>query len=157
MDTAMRAFRFVAAVSCLVATPALAQKPRDISKLDPCKVLMPADLAATTKGKVSSTVGGGVGAAACLWVVDAPTGAGTYQLFLEKAELTETVLKVKTPAEKGTPVAGMWTEAYMVPPGTHGDQYILTVLNRGDMAIEVHGVNKDAVTALGRLAVSRLK
>jgi hypothetical protein len=135
----------------------LAQKPRDISKLDPCKVLTPADLAATTKGKVSSTVGGGVGAAACLWVVDAPTGAGTYQLFVQKAELIEALFKVKTPAEKGTPVAGLWTEAYMQPPGTHGDQYILTALNKGDMAIEVHGVNKDAVAALGRLAVSRLK
>ena len=157
MDTAMRAFRLVVASSCLAAIPALAQKPRDISRLDPCKVLMPADLAATTKGKVSSTVGGGVGSAACLWVVDAPTGAGTYQLFLQKADLIETLFKVKTPAEKGTPVAGLWTEAYMQPPGTHGDQYILTVLNKGDMAIEVHGVNKDAVTALGRLAVSRLK
>ena len=153
----MRAIRFAAAVSCLVALPGFAQKPRDTSRLDPCKVLTPADLATTTKGKVSSTVGGGVGAAACLWVVDAPTGAGTYQLFLEKADLIETLLKVKTPAEKGTPVAGLWTEAYMQPPGTHGDQYILTVLNRGDMAIEVHGVNKDAVTALGRLAVSRLE
>jgi hypothetical protein len=153
----MRAFRFAVAVSCLVATPALAQKPRDISKLDPCKVLTPADLATATKGKVSSTVGGGAGAAACLWVVDAPTGAGTYQLFLQKADLIETLFKVKTPAERGTPVSGLWTEAYMIPPGTHGDQFILTVLNRGDMAIEVHGVNKESVSSLGRIAVARLK
>ena len=153
----MRAFRFAVAVSSLVATPAFAQKPRDISKLDPCKVLTAADVASATKGKVSTTTGGGVGAAACLWVVDAPTGAGTYQLFLQKAELIETLLKVKTPAEKGTPVPGLWTEAYMVPPGTHGDQYILTALNKGDMAVEVHGVNKDAVTSLGKVAVTRLK
>jgi len=153
----MRALRFAVVVSCLVTTTALAQKPRDISKLDPCKVLTSADLAAATKGKVSSMVGGGVGAAACMWVVDAPTGAGTYQLFLEKPDVIEAVLKVKTPGEKGTPVPGLWTEAYLVPPGTHGDQYILTVLNKGDMAIEVHGVNKDAVTSLGKTATSRLK
>jgi hypothetical protein len=153
----MRAFRFAVAVSYLIAAPVLAQKPRDIAKLDPCKVLTPADLATATKGKVSSTVGGGVGAAACLWVVDAPTGAGTYQLFLQNAELIETLFKVKTPAERGTPVAGLWAEAYMIPPGTHGDQFILTVLNKGDMAIEVHGVNKESVTSLGRIAVSRLK
>ena len=153
----MRALRFAAVFTCLVSTAAAAQKPRDISKLDPCKILTPADLAAATKGKVSSTVGGGVGAAACLWVVDAPTGAGTYQLFLEKPDVIETVLKVKTPAERGTSVPGLWTEAYLVPPGTHGDQYILTVLKKGDVALEVHGVNKDVVTSLAKTATSRFQ
>ena len=126
-------------------------------ELDPCKVLTSADVAAATKGKVSSQVGGGVGAAACLWVVDAPTGAGTYQLFLQKPDVIEAVLKIKSVGEKGTPVAGLWTEAYLVPPGSHGDQYILTVLKKGDVAIEVHGVNKDAVTALGKTATTRFK
>lgn len=43
------------------------------------------------------------------------------------------------------------------PPGANGDQFILTALKRGDMAIEVHGMNKDAVASLGKAAVSRLK
>lgn len=153
----MRASRFAALVSCLVTATASAQKPRDISKLDPCKVLTPADVAAATKGKVSTTVGGGLGGAACMWVVDAPTGAGTYQLFLQKPDVIEAVLKVKSPAEKGTPVAGLWSEAYIRPPGANGDQFILTVLNKGDMAIEVHGVDKDAVKSLGKTATARLK
>lgn len=153
----MRALRFAALVSCLVTTTASAQKPRDLSKLDPCKVLTSADVAAATKGKVSMTAGGDLGGAACMWVVDAPTGAGTYQLFLQKPDVIEALFKVESPAEKGTPVAGLWSEAYLAPPGASGDQYILTVLNKGDMAIEVHGVNKDVVMSLGKTATSRLK
>ena len=153
----MRPVYFAAFVSCLVTTAASAQKPRDLTKLDPCKVLASADIAAATKGKVSSMVGGGVGAAACLWVVDAPTGAGTYQLFLQKPDIIEMVLKVKSPAERGTPVDGLWSEAYLRPPGPSGDQYVLTVLKKGDMAIEVHGVDKDVMTSLGRTAVARLR
>jgi len=153
----MRPVCFAAFVSCVITTAASAQKPRDLTKLDPCKVLTSADLAAATKGKVSSMVGGGVGAAACLWVVDAPTGAGTYQLLLQSPDVIELVLKAKTPAEKGTAVSGLWSEAWMNPPGAHGDQYILTALNRGDIAIEVHGVDKNAVTSLAKTAVGRLK
>jgi hypothetical protein len=121
-----------------------------------CKVLTPADLSAATKGKVSSTVGGGVGAAACMWVIDAPSGAGTYQLFLEEAKIIEAVVSVKNAGDKETKVPGLWTEAYLKPPGPSGDAYILTVLKRGEMAIEVHGVNKDAVIALAKVATSRL-
>jgi hypothetical protein len=153
----MRRLRFAAIAWCLVPAALSAQKPRDLTKLDPCKVLTPADVAAATKGKVSSTVGGGAGATACLWVVDAPTGAGTYQLFLEKPDVTEALWQVQKGDEKGTAVTGVWGEAYMQPPGTHGNEFILTALNKGDMAIEVHGVNKDAVVSLGKTAVSRLK
>jgi hypothetical protein len=153
----MRRFHFAAIASFLVPAVLSAQKPRDLTKLDPCKVLTSADVATATKGKVSSTVGGGVGATACLWVVDSPTGAGTYQLFLQKSDLIEALWKVASGAEKGTAVTGVWGEAYMQPPGTHGDEFILTALNKGDMAIEVHGVNKDAVVSLGKTAVSRLK
>src|SRR5678816_2469504 len=111
-ETTMRSLTFAALLSCFVSAAVSAQKPRDLTKLDPCKVLASADIAAATKGKVSSMVGGGVGAAACLWVVDAPTGAGTYQLFLQKPDIIEMVLQAKSPAERGTPVAGLWSEAY---------------------------------------------
>ena len=153
----MRVWLFGVVGSCLLTTTASAQKPRDLTKLDPCKILTSADISAATKGKVTTSVGGGVGAAACMWVVDAPTDAGTYQLMLEKADIIEMVFKASSSAEKGTPVAGLWSEAYLKPPGPSGDAYILVALNRGDMAIEVHGVNKDAVTSLGKTAVSRLK
>jgi hypothetical protein len=153
----MRRLRSAALVWCFVPAAASAQKPRDLSKLDPCKVLTAADVGAATKGKVSSTVGGDLGGAVCMWVVDAPTGAGTYQLFLQRPDITEAVFKVKSPAERGTPVPGLWSEAYIAPPGPSGDQYILTVLKKGDMAIEVHGVTKDAVMSLGKTATARLK
>jgi hypothetical protein len=153
----MRSLRFAALVWCFVPAALSAQKPRDLTKLDPCKVLASADIAAATKGKVSSMVGGGTGAAACMWVVDAPTGAGTYQLFLEKADMIEALWKASAPAERGASVPGLWSEAHITPPGANGDQYILTALNKGDMAIEVHGVNKDAVVSLGKSAIARLK
>jgi len=153
----MRSLTFAALLSCFVSAAVSAQKPRDLTKLDPCKVLASADIAAATKGKVSSMVGGGTGATACMWVVDAPTGAGTYQLFLEKADMIEALWKASAPAERGASVPGLWSEAHITPPGGNGDQYILTALNKGDMAIEVHGVNKDAVVSLGKSAIARLK
>jgi hypothetical protein len=154
----MRPFFVAALVWYLVPTAAPAQTPRDLTKLDPCKTLTRADLEAATKGKVTTSVGGGPGAAACMWVIDSPTGAGTYQLMFNKADIIQAVWAASTPAEKGTPVPGLWSEAYMTPPGgPKGDQYILIALKKGDMAIEVHGVTKDAVTSLGKTAVSRLK
>ena len=154
----MLRLRFAAIAWCFVPAAVSAQKPRDLTKLDPCKVLTSADVAAATKGKVSTSVGGGAGATACMWVVDAPTGAGTYQLFLQKPDVIEALWQVEKGAEKGTPVSGLWNEAYMTPPGgMNGDQYHLIALNKGDMAIEVHGVNKDAVVSLGKTAASRLK
>ena len=154
----MRSSRFAALLSCFVPAVLSAQKPRDLTKLDPCKVLASADIAAATKGKVSSMVGGGPGATACMWVVDAGAGSGTYQLFLQKADMIEALWKVSSAAEKGSSVPGLWTEAYMTPPGGgNGDQFILIALNKGDMAIEVHGVNKDAVVSLGKTAIGRLK
>ena len=153
----MRSSRFAALVSCFVPAVVFAQKPRDLTKLDPCKVLASSDIAAATKGKVSSTVGGGPGATACMWVVDAPTGAGTYQLFLQKADMIEALWKAGSAAENGAAVPGLWSEAHMTPPGASGDQFILTALNKGDMAIEVHGVNKDVVVSLGKTAIARLK
>ena len=154
----MRPFYLASLVSCLATTAASAQKPRDLTKLDPCKVLTSADLEAATKGKVTTSVGGGLGATACMWVIDSPAGAGTYQLMFQKADLIKAVWDASTPAEKGTSVPNVWDEAYIKPPGgPKGDQYILVALKKGDMAFEVHGVTKDAVTSLGKTVVSRLK
>jgi hypothetical protein len=154
---AMRYLHVAALAFCLIPAGASAQKPRDLKQLDPCKILTSADLATATKGKVSSSVGGGAGAAACMWVIDAPSGAGTYQLFLQEPKVIEALFSLKTANDKATKMPGLWTDAYITPPGSSGDQYILTVLNRGDMAIEVHGVNKDAVISLAKLAMARLK
>lgn len=154
----MRSLRFAVLASSLVPAAVVAQKPRDLTKLDPCKILTSADVAAATNGKVATSAGGGAGANACMWVVDAKSGAGSYQLFLHKPDLIEALWKVESAGEKGTPVAGLWNEAYLSPPGgMHAGVFILTALKPGDMAIEIHGVNKDAVVSLGKTVVSRIK
>ena len=68
----------------------------------------------------------------------------------------EALWKLQSPKERGTPVPGLWSEAY-VGPGSGGGQFVLIALHKGDMAIEIHGPSKNAVIELGKLAVSRLK
>lgn len=132
-----------------------AQKGRDLAKLDACKILAPADVTTATKRKVIKSVGGQVH---CSYVVEAPqSGAETYDFYLNQASVIEALLGVQSSAEKGTPVPGLWSEAYVRPAvGTPG-QLSLVALRKGDMAIEIKGPNKDALVALARIAVARLK
>ena len=133
----------------------VAQKGRDLSKLDACKILTPADVTATTKRKVITSVGGQVH---CSYVVEAPqSGADTYDFYLNQAAVVEALLDYKKGAEKGTPVAGLWNEAYVGPSVGSPKQLSLVALRRGDMAIEIQGPHKDVIVALAQLAVSRLK
>lgn len=145
-----------AALLCCFLSPSLsAQKGRDLSKLDACKVLTRADVAAATKGKVMTSVGGGVGGVHCMYVVDAASGSGSYQLFLQQPAAAEALWKIESAAERGTLVPGLWSEAYVKPRSA--DQFALIALRRGDMAIEIHGPSKNVVLALGKLAISRLE
>jgi hypothetical protein len=142
------------AISGIVPIGPAGQKPRDLAKLDACKILTPADLAAATKRKVIRSAGGEVH---CTYVLEAPqSGADTYDFFLHEAAMVQALLGVNTPAEKGTPVPGLWSEAY-IGPAVGSKQLRLIALQKGDMAIEIQGPNKDALIALGKLAVSRLK
>ena len=130
------------------------QKPRDLSKLDACKILTGADLTAATKRKVIRTAGG---EKHCTYVLEAPKGgADTYDFFLAEASMVQALLSVKSAAEKGTPVPGLWTEAY-IGPSVGSSQLSLIALQKGDMAMEIQGPDKDALIALGKVAVSRLK
>ena len=132
-----------------------AQKGRDLSKLDACKILTPADVSAATKRKVITSVGGQVH---CSYVVEAPqSGADTYDFYLTEAAIREALLDLKNGPEKGTPVPGLWNEAYVAPSVGTPKQLSLVALRRGDMAIEIQGPNKDVLVALAQLAVSRLK
>ena len=90
-------------------------------------------------------------------MLEAPQGgADTYDFFLYEASMVQALLSVNTPAEKGAPVPGLWTEAY-VGPAVGSKQLRLIALQKGDMGIEIQGPNSDALIALGKLAVSRLK
>jgi hypothetical protein len=138
---------------CLV--PAGLAKERDLTKLDACKILTPADVAAATKRKVIKSVGGQVH---CSYVVEAPqSGADTYDFYLHEAAIIQALLEMKSAASKGTPVPGLWSEAYVGPTVGSPKQLSLVALRKGDMAIEIQGPNKDVLIALGKLAVSRLK
>lgn len=147
--------RVAALLCCLLSVKLSSQTERDLSKLDACKILTAADVAAATKGKVMTSAGGGVGGVHCMHVVDAQSASGSYQLFLQPPATAEALWKIESAAERGTPVPGLWSEAY-VKAGV-ANQFVLIALHRGDMAIEIHGPSKNAVIALGKLAVSRLK
>lgn len=139
----------------IVSISIVAQKGRDLSKLDACKIVTPADVSTATNRKVIRSVGGQVH---CSFVVDAPqSGADTYDLYLNEAAVTEALLAVKSGQERGTPVPGLWSEAYVGPAVGSPKQLSLVALRKGDMAIEIQGPNKEALIAIAKIAISRLK
>lgn len=145
-----------AALLCVLGVTGLAgQKARDLSKLDACKILPTADVASTLKRKIMKTVGG---EKHCMYVpADPQSVADAYDFYLEEAAIMEALLQMKKGADKGTPVPGLWTEAYVGPATGTPTLLSLVALKKGDMAIEIHGMSKDGLIALARLAVSRLQ
>jgi hypothetical protein len=151
----MRNLLTIAAFGALIPGALVAQKGRDLSKLDACKILARTDVANATQRKILTSVGGAVH---CSYVVEAPnSGSETYDFYLNEASVLEALLSVETPTEKGTPVPGLWTEAYVRPSVGSPKQLSLVALHKGDMAIEIQGPSKDVLISLARLAVSRLK
>jgi hypothetical protein len=146
----------VAALLCVFGVPEFAgQKARDLSKLDACKILPTADVASTLKRKIMKTVGG---EAHCMYVpADPQSVADAYDFYLQEASIVEALLQMKKGTEKGTPVPGLWTEAYVGPATGTPNLLSLVALKKGDMAIEIHGMSKDGLIALAKLAVSRLQ
>ena len=76
----------IAALVCALSVTGLAgQKARDLSKLDACKILPPADVASTLKRKIVKSVGGD---RHCMYVPDAPQSvADAYDFYLEEAAI----------------------------------------------------------------------
>jgi hypothetical protein len=146
----------IAALVCALGATGLAgQKPRDLSKLDACKILPAADVASTLKRKIMKTVGGETH---CMYVpADPQSVADAYDFYLQEASLVEALLQMQKGPEKGSPVPGLWTEAYVGPATGTPNLLSLVALKKGDMAIEIKGMNKDGLIALARLAVSRLQ
>ena len=149
-------FVFPAALLFSLVPAALsAQKGRDLSKLDACKVLTPADVGNATKQKLLKSVGGAVH---CSYVMEsAKNGSDTYDFYLNEASVLEALLSVESAKEKGTPVPGVWTEAYVRPSVGSPKQLSLVALKKGDMAIEIQGPSKDVLISLAHTAVGRLK
>ena len=145
----------VAAVLCVVAAagPA-AQKGRDLSKLDACKILPAADVAAAVKRKIASALGAQLH---CMYTPAAPEAiADAYDFYIAEASIVEAMLKI--PGGKRTPVPGLWTEAYIEPAGGDTPNLLSVVaLKRGDIAFEIKGLGKDGLIALARVAAARLQ
>ena len=81
--------------------------------MDACKILTAADVAAALKQKVSKALGGGEH---CMYQLEAPKAiADAYDFYLNDAATTEILLQMKKGPEKGTPVPGLWSEAYVGP------------------------------------------
>ena len=132
-----------------------AQRPSDLKPLDACKILAPADVEAAAKGKQQTPqVGGEVH---CGYFLQLPNkDVEQYDFYLVEANITVENWKA-FPDQKGTPVAGLWDEAYIGPAVGSKSQLSLTALHRGDMSIEIHGPRKDVLLALAKLAISRIK
>jgi hypothetical protein len=144
----------VAAVLCVVATagPA-AQKGRDLSKLDACKILPAADVAAAVKRKIATALGAQLH---CMYTPAAPEAiADAYDFYIAEAAIVEAMLKIPG---KRTPVPGLWTEAYIEPAGGDTPNLLsIVALKKGDIAFEIKGLGKDSLIALARVAASRLQ
>ena len=149
----MRQFRFAALVSLIVPAAMSAQKPRDLTKVDPCQILTSADVTAATKGTIRQTMRLNVGVG-CMWTVEAASGTGMYGLSLEQAKIYEENWKVLA---TGTPLSGPWSAGDLTAPGPNGPDFALTALRRGDVTVTVSGPNKEAVIALTKTALSRLR
>ncbi len=151
----MRHVLVVALLAPVISSGLGAQKARDLSKLDACKILSPADVTAATKRKVIKSVGGQLH---CSYIVEAPqSGADTYDFYLNEASVTEMLLGLKKGSEKSTPVPGLWSEAYVGPAVGSPNVLSLIALRKNDVAIEIQGPNKEALIALGQIAVAQLK
>ena len=149
----MRTSCFVALFSLMVPTVLPAQKPRDLTKVDPCQVLTSADVTAATKRTILRTLRMNIGVA-CAWTVEAPSGTGMYGLSLEEAKIYEENWKVLA---TGTALSGPWSAGDLTPPGPSRPDFTLLALRRGDVAVTVSGPNKDAVISLTKTALARLK
>lgn len=147
-----------AAVVLLSMQIALAQKPRDLAKVNACAVLTTADVEGAAKGKQqTSQVGGGTGGVHCGYFLQLPNKTvEQYDFYLSDPTIVVELWKA-LPDTKGKPIAGLGDEAYVRPsPGTPS-QLSLTAVRRGDVAFEIQGPREDVLIALAKIAVARLK
>jgi hypothetical protein len=144
-------FLLMASILLLSGAPAEA---RDLSGLKACEIVSGKDVAAIAKGKLMSPPLGG--AQACAYLVELSNGTvESYRLSIQAPAGIEAMWKSQTPAERGEAVPGLWDEAY-VAKQFMASGFSLQAVKRGDLAIEVTGERRDVLTAIAKLAISRL-
>ena len=131
------------------------QQPRDLSRLDACKIITSQDVSLAAKRKNLGFMGGETH---CTYAVQVRDTMDTYELYLVEAAVMDSLLTAKG-AKKGTPVSGVWNEAYIAPADSTPNQLALVAVKKGDMAIRLVGpsTSKDILIRLARLVVDRIK
>ena len=131
------------------------QQPRDLSRLDACKIITSQDVSITAKRKNLGFTGG---ESHCTYAVQVRDTMDTYELYLVEAAVMDSLLTAKG-AQKGTRVSGVWNEAYIAPADSTPNQLALVAVKKGDMAIRLLGpsTSKDVLIRLARLVVDRIK
>jgi hypothetical protein len=142
------------------STPAVAAQSaapvpaRDLSALNMCEVVKPDEVATAAGGKLAAEPSWN--GSACMYVIEMPDDTESYLLSVYEAAAAEALLDYQSPEEKGDRIDGLWDEAWLGASAA-GNGFSLTVLRRGDIALEATGNRRDVVLALGRLAVPRVQ
>jgi hypothetical protein len=144
----------LAVLSLLLPGALLAQKERDLSKLDACKVLPATQVASIVPVKLSMpAVGGEVH---CEYVLElADKTPETYDIYLYSAELIQMLLDSEDAAGRGKPVPGLWDAAF-AGKAVGGPGFRLRAIHKGDMAIELQGPRQEILIKLAKAAITNL-
>lgn len=130
------------------AAPAL-----DIASLKACEIVTPQEAAAIIGGKLLNEPPAGF--SNCVYVVEVGGTTESYRLSFAAPAMYAAMLEAQSDAERGTPVAGLWDEAYVRPRAMDGG-YSLVALQRGRLGLEVWGDRQEPLLELAKLAVSRV-
>ena len=136
------------------APPAKDKAGRDVSALQACNLVKPAEVAKIVGGKLAtepSWTGPN-----CMYVIELAGGTESYKVSYQDPAMIEAMLQSMAPEEKGEAVAGQWDEAWF-RKSAMGEGFSLLALRHGDLAIEIGGERKDPILEIARLAVSRVE
>lgn len=129
------------------ATPA-----RDLSALEACEIVPPAEVAAIVGGTLLNEPPRGF--ANCAYVLDANGTTESYRIAFSDPAPYVAMLDAQSEAEKGEKLDGIWDEAY-VQTQAMADGFSVIVIRRGDLAVEATGPRKEPAVEIARLAASR--
>jgi hypothetical protein len=132
----------------LPATPA-----RDVSALEACEIVPPAEVAAIVGGTLLNEPP--TGFANCAYVLDANGTTESYRIAFGDPAPYVAMLDAQSEAERGERLDGLWDEAY-VQTQAMADGFSVIVIRRGDLAVEATGPRKEPAVEIARLAVSRV-
>ena len=133
------------------ATPAA--PARDVSSLEACEIVTPAEAATIVGGKLLNEPPAGF--PNCAYVLDVNGATESYRIFFAEPGMYTALLDAQSESEKGDRLEGLWDEAYVQPQAT-GEGVTVIAIKRGELALESSGPRKEPAIEIARLAVSRV-